>query len=162
VNPPALDVRIRAVEDADLDVFFEHQNDPEAARMAVFRSRDADAFTAHWSKIRKDPSTLQQTVVVDGDVAGNVVSWHQDGRRLVGYWIGREYWGRGVATRALALFLDRDTERPLYAHVAVQNVGSIRVVEKCGFRRVPEAETSASPASPAAPDDVEEVVLVRE
>ena len=42
---------------------------------------------------------------------------------LVGYWIGRRDWGRGIATRALALFLERVTTRPLYAFVAVNNVG---------------------------------------
>jgi len=41
--------------------------------------------------------------------------------------------GQGVATRALAAFLRVVTERPLHAHVAKHNVGSIRVLEKCGF-----------------------------
>src|ERR671922_121773 len=54
-----------------------------------------------------------------------------------GAWIGRSYWGQGVATRALKEFLTRiETTRPLYARAASDNAGSIRVLEKCGFTRV--------------------------
>jgi RimJ/RimL family protein N-acetyltransferase len=128
------DVLLRAVAEGDLPIFFEHQRDPEANRMAAFAARERDAFMAHWSKILVDESNETRAVVVDGVVAGNVVSWEEDsGRRVVGYWIGREFWGRGIATRALAAFLDELTTRPLYAHVAVHNVASIRVLEKCGF-----------------------------
>jgi RimJ/RimL family protein N-acetyltransferase len=91
---------------------------------------------AHWAKIQTDDNNIRQTVVLDDQVAGNVLSWEQDGKRLVGYWIGRRYWGRGVATRALALLLERVPVRPIYAEVAVHNVGSIRVLEKCGFRPI--------------------------
>ena len=72
-------------------------------------------------------------ILVNGQVAGNIGSWPQDGVRLVGYWLGKEHWGKGVATRALIEFLHLVTERPLYAHVAKHNAGSIRVLEKCGF-----------------------------
>jgi RimJ/RimL family protein N-acetyltransferase len=156
---PERGVWIRDVQDADLDVFFAHQLDPEATRMAAFPARDRDAFMAHWAKIRADDTAVQQTVVVDGQVAGNLGCWEQDGRHLVGYWFGREYWGRGIATRALALFLDRVPSRPIYAHVAVHNAGSIRVLEKCGFRPVPAHE---EPHPAAGADDVEEVLLVLE
>jgi RimJ/RimL family protein N-acetyltransferase len=63
-----------------------------------------------------------------------MVSWEQDGEQEVGYWLGQEYWGKGIASRALALFLDQVTTRPLYAHVAKHNTGSYRVLEKCGFK----------------------------
>jgi RimJ/RimL family protein N-acetyltransferase len=148
------EVGIREVVDEDLAVFFEHQRDPEAVAMAAFPSREWDGFLAHWDKIRADDSTLNRTVLVDGAVAGNVASWAVDGERFVGYWIGREYWGRGVATAALGLFLDQDPERPLLAHVAVHNVGSIRVLEKCGFARTDDPPT-------AGDDGVEEILLVR-
>ena len=75
-------------------------------------------------------------MLVDGAVAGSIGSWEADGRRLVGYWIGREFWGRGVATTALQEYVAEVTERPLYAYVAELNRASIRVLEKCGFRRV--------------------------
>jgi RimJ/RimL family protein N-acetyltransferase len=149
-------IRLRTVEDADLDAFFEHQTDPEATEMAAFPARDGERFAAHWARIRADPTVVLRTIVVDGAVAGNIGSWSQDGQHLVGYWIGREQWGRGVATRALSLFVTEVAARPLYAHVAVHNVGSIRVLEKCGFRRDPEQEAAAPP-----PDDgIEELIFV--
>ncbi len=66
-------------------------------------------------------------------MAGNVVSFELAGTRNVGYWIGRQYWGKGIATTALAAFLDQVQARPLYAHVAKHNRASLRVLEKCGF-----------------------------
>ncbi|MGE5829002.1 MAG: GNAT family N-acetyltransferase [Micromonosporaceae bacterium] len=137
------DVSIREVEDGDLDTFFDNQQDPEATRMAAVVPRDRAAFTAHWRRTRADPTTVQRTIVVDGAVAGNVVSWAQEGQRLVGYWVGRSHWGQGVATRALALFLSEVDERPLYAYVAVHNVASTKVLQKCGFERV--AATTVGP-----------------
>jgi RimJ/RimL family protein N-acetyltransferase len=132
---------LRDVMPDDLPIFFEHQRDPAANRMADFPAREWDAFLAHWrTKVLGDASARKKTIVVDGQVAGNVVSWEQAGKRLVGYWIGQEYWGRGVATAALAEFLQHETTRPLHAYVAAHNVGSIRVLEKCGFHRVDSGE----------------------
>jgi RimJ/RimL family protein N-acetyltransferase len=127
---------LREVVESDLDAFFEHQRDPEANEMAIFPARDRAAFDAHWRKILADDSVIKKTIVHEGEVAGNIGSWEQDGRRLVGYWVGREFWGRGLATRALAEFVDVVPERPLHAWVATSNVGSIRVLEKCGFVQV--------------------------
>ena len=149
-------VRLRSVEDRDLDVFFEHQADPLAVEMAAFPARDWDKFAAHWAKVRADETLVARTIVADGMVAGNIGSWQENGQQLLGYWVGRECWGRGVATQALALFVDEVSIRPLYAHVAVHNVGSIRVLEKCGFRRDRLQEAKA----PAPDDGIEELVFV--
>ena len=148
-------VALRDVIPDDLPVFFEHQLEPEANEMAAFPPRERDAFMAHWHKILPDvtagstpnpnprPSTtttytkITKTVLADGRVAGNILSWEEHGRREVGYWMGKEFWGRGVATTALRLLLDLVTTRPLYAHVAKHNVASIRVLEKCGFTPAP-------------------------
>jgi RimJ/RimL family protein N-acetyltransferase len=126
-------VRLRDVTEADLPVLFEQQLDPEAVRMANFPSRDRDAFFTHWHRILADETVGKKTILLDGTVAGNVVTWQTPGERLVGYWIGKEFWGRGVATRALREFLHLETARPLLARVAKHNLGSIRVLEKCGF-----------------------------
>jgi len=87
----------------------------------------------HWGSILRDASVIVRTIELDGDVAGNVVLFGFEGRREVGYWIGREFWGRGVATRALSAFMQEVEERPIYAGVAETNVASIHVLEKCGF-----------------------------
>jgi RimJ/RimL family protein N-acetyltransferase len=128
-------VALRDVVESDLQVFFEQQLEPEATRMAAFPARDHDAFFAHWHRILGEGTGTVKTIVVDGDVGGNVVSWVHDGVTEVGYWLGREYWGRGIATQALAAFVAAVGERPLTAAVAEHNVASMRVLEKCGFVR---------------------------
>ena len=124
---------LRDVVEADIPVLFEHQRDPEAVRMAAFPARDREAFTAHWQRILANDELIKKTILFDGQVAGNIGIFGRDGKRLVGYWIGREFWGRGLATSALAELLTEETARPLYAYVATSNLGSIRVLEKCGF-----------------------------
>jgi RimJ/RimL family protein N-acetyltransferase len=130
------DVRLQEVEEPDLEVFFEHQLDPEAVRVANFPARDRERFMTHWkTKILGDPTVFVRTVTVDGEPAGIVVAWWVEDRRFVGYWFGRQWWGRGIATRALAQFLEQEQTRPLYADPFAGNVGSVRVLEKCGFER---------------------------
>jgi RimJ/RimL family protein N-acetyltransferase len=124
---------LREVVEADIPVFFEHQRDPEANRMALFPPRDSEAFAAHWQRILASDEVEKKTILFEGAVAGNILCFERDGKRLVGYWIGREFWGRGLATKALAELLAEVTERPLYAYVATANPASIRVLEKCGF-----------------------------
>ena len=148
------DVRLREVAASDLPVFFEHQRDPEASRMAAFAPRERDAFMAHWAKVLGDEALITRTILLDGEVAGNIGSWQSGGKRVVGYWIGREYWGRGVATRALSAFLEEIRARPLHAHVATHNAASIRVLRKCGFTPCPDETEALGPPG----DGVEEVV----
>ena len=107
----------------------------------------------HWTTaILGEETAIAKTVLVNGRVAGNVVCFERDGSREVGYWIGREFWGKGVATRALAAFLAEVRERPLFAGVARHNVASLRVLEKCGFVVVDQ------PLEPPE-DGIEEVLL---
>ena len=148
-------VVLRDVVESDLPIFFEHQRDPESVQMAAFPSRDHDAFTTHWAKVRGEPSNIIRTIVCDGQVAGNIGSWVGEHHRLVGYWVGREFWGRGVATAALAAFLAEFKERPLHAFVAQHNLGSIRVLEKCEFVPSPEHDSSS-----AGEDGIHEVLYM--
>jgi len=131
-------VALRPVEPLDAEIFYAHQADPVGAQMAAFASRDRAAYFDHWTRrVLEDPLNIVRTVIVDGAVAGNVVSWlDEDLGRLLGYWIGREFWGRGIATEAVRLYLAEEHERPLHAFVALHNTGSQRVLEKNGFVRV--------------------------
>jgi RimJ/RimL family protein N-acetyltransferase len=126
-------VSLREVTADDLPVFYEHQRVLAATAMAGFPAREWAAFTAHWGRILADPALRAHAIEADGRLAGNVVSFERDGRREVGYRIGREFWGAGVASAALAAFLDLETARPLYAGVVRWNAGSPRVLEKNGF-----------------------------
>ena len=131
-------VTLRPVEPADLPILFEHQRDPAGITMAGVGGRDRQAFDEHWATILADEDSLIRTIVAEGEVAGHVLSFERDGRREVGYWIGRDHWGRGVATAALMAFLGEDRTRPLHAGVLPANGGSLRVLEKCGFAVVGE------------------------
>ncbi|MFA5787703.1 MAG: GNAT family N-acetyltransferase [Actinomycetota bacterium] len=148
-------VQLRDVLPSDLEIFFRHQLDPEATRLAAFPARDRPAFMAHWTRILADRANTIRTILIDGEVAGNIVAFQQAERQLVGYWVGRDYWGQGIATQALTLFLHLVAARPIYAFVAKHNPASIRVLQKCGF--VVCAEDLAG--SRAVDDDVEEVLL---
>ena len=131
-----INLRLREVRDDDLSVFFEYNRDPEAVGMAAFTSKDPDdraAFDAHWARIRAADDVLNRTIEIDGRVVGSVSSYVQDGDTEVTYWLGREFWGRGIATAALAGFLNEQTTRPIYARAVKDNAGSLRVLEKCGF-----------------------------
>jgi RimJ/RimL family protein N-acetyltransferase len=131
---------LREVAESDLDALFEQQADPESSAMAGVPSRDRPAFDAHWRRIRTDESTVIRVIDVDGEAAGHVLSWRAESRRYVGYWIAREFWGRGLATAALAEYLGELRERPLHALVSTDNVGSIRVLEKNGFVAIGPAD----------------------
>lgn len=131
-------ILLRPVTASDLLILFEQQLDPEATAMAAFPSREREAFDSHWAGIMADDTVLLRTIEVDGQVAGSLVSWEMLGEREVGYWLGREFWGRGIATEALSQFLGAAAKRPLFAHVAKHNAASRRVLEKCGFTVIGE------------------------
>jgi RimJ/RimL family protein N-acetyltransferase len=121
------------VTNDDLLVFFEQQNDPDAIKMAAFPPRDYNAFMEHWTNILNDDNVLKRTIIYYDQIAGNIVSFTRSEKREVGYWLGKNYWGHGIATQALSKFIKEENYRPLYAHVAKHNLASIRVLKKCGF-----------------------------
>lgn len=147
-------ILLHDVTESDLPILYEQQLDPEATAMAAFPSRDRESFMAHSAKIMADESVIFKAIVFDGQVAGSMVSWIMEGEREVGYWLGREFWGKGIATRALAEYVEIVKTRPLVAHVAKHNVGSQRVLEKCGFKVIGE-DSYTNPAGVV----VEEFVL---
>lgn len=157
---PGGEIWLRPVEDLDLPIFFEFQRDPDANRMAAFTSKDPEdrvAFQAHWVRIRSDPRITLRTILLDGRVVGSVASFVDEelGKHEVTYWIGREHWGRGIATMALSLFLTEFSVRPIYGRAAKDNLASIRVLEKCGFHVIGADRGFAN----ARGAEVEEVLL---
>lgn len=157
-KPTAGEVVLRDVEEDDLPIFFDYQREPDAIQMAAFTVKDPDdraTFRAHWDKILSNESIAIKTILFNGQVAGNVLSFEQFDEREVSYWIGKEFWGKGIATKALSEFLEYVTERPLYARAAKDNVGSLRVLEKCGFTIAGEDKGFAN----ARGEEVEEYIL---
>jgi RimJ/RimL family protein N-acetyltransferase len=137
-------VTLRPVIESDLPIFYEQQLDPAATEMADFPSREREPYMAHWHKILADPINIQRTILYNGQVAGNILCFVMDGQREVGYWLGRDYWGKGIATEALRQLLQEIPERPLCAHIAKHNIASRRVLEKCSFMlRAPQRGDAA-------------------
>ena len=152
---------LRNVMEDDLPVFFKHQQDRDASHMAAFTSKDPGdwhSFLTHWNKILADKDIIKKTITVQNNVAGNILCFEQLGYPGVSYWIGKEYWGKGIATNALREFLKHVTIRPLYARAAKDNIRSLKVLKKCGFTIF----SVDSGFSNARGEDVEEFVLILE
>lgn len=151
-------IRLRDTELDDLALFFEHEQDPVAVEMAAFTPEDPSnhaAFMEHWQRLLTSEAITKRTILMDGDVVGHIASWTQDGDREVTYWIDRNRWGKGVATAALRMFVAEIDTRPLYARTASDNIGSQRVLEKCGFVVVGHERGYAN----ARGEEIDETVL---
>lgn len=149
---------LRDVKSSDVTIFFEQQLDPEANFMAAFTSEnpyDRAAFDAHWQKILDDRTMLIKTVLYNGQVAGHIAIHSWFGQPEVTYWLGKSFWGQGIATEALYQLLLTVRTRPLFARAAVDNAASIRVLEKCGFTMCGHDKGFAN----ARGEEVEEIVM---
>lgn len=130
--------RLRPVTYEDLLVFYEHQCDPEAARLAGLSPRPRHEFDMYYAKALANPANVLRTIEVDNAPVGHFAAFPRGGRHEVGYWIARAYWGRGLLTRAFPEFLRDVPVRPLHALTAAQNTASIRALERAGFVRESE------------------------
>lgn len=152
------EVTLRPIEDPDLDTLFEFMRDPESVWMAAFTAENPDdraAFDAHMRKIRANPEATNRVIIADGRLAGSIAAFVMEGDTEITYWIGRSFWGRGVASQAVELLLAEVTTRPLYARAASDNAGSLRVLTKAGFEKV---GTDVGYA-PARKTEIEETIL---
>jgi RimJ/RimL family protein N-acetyltransferase len=134
-----VNVALRPIEERDLDFVFEQMRDPESVRMAAFTAADPDdrsAFDAHMARIMSSPETLVMAITSGGRLVGTIGSWVDEGVTEVTYWVGREFWGQGIASAALARLLELVPARPVRARAASDNLGSLRVLQKAGFRPV--------------------------
>jgi RimJ/RimL family protein N-acetyltransferase len=151
---------LRELRDEDVAVLFEQWADPVAMHMAAFTApdhMDRHAFERRLSRLRADETVIVRAIVVDGEVVGTIGSWGDPDEREVTYWIGRSFWGQGIATEALRAYLTVDP-RVRCARVAADNVASRRVLEKCGFRVIAHDRGFAEARS----GEIEELVLRRE
>jgi RimJ/RimL family protein N-acetyltransferase len=151
-------VVLRPISDSDLDAIFEQMSDPMSVQMAAFTAEDPGdrrAFDAHMARVMSTPRVTLRAVTSDEHLVGTISSFVLDGVMEVTYWIDRSYWGRGLASRALELLLQEVTDRPLRARVASDNIGSLRVLSKAGFKPV-GTEVSYAPARHA---EIEETLL---
>ena len=96
-----------------------------------------------WIKIAPSHADTSMAIEVDGEAAGGIgFERHDDVERVsmeIGYWLGRKFWGRGIATAAVkaatAYAFEKFDITRVYALPFDRNVASIRVLEKAGFQR---------------------------
>ena len=153
-----MNVSLRPVEDRDLDPIYQQMTDPESVRMAAFTPEvqtDRRAVLNRIARLRADTSVSFRAIDVDGAAAGTIGSFRIDDQLEVTYWVDRTLWGKGVASAALQILLAETAERPVFARAASDNIGSLRVLEKAGFRRVGVDRGFA----PGRGEEIEETIL---
>lgn len=132
-------VKIRPTEKSDLGVLFQFQLDQEANYLAAFTPQNQATEAAYIEKFTRflhDPTIHMQTIMVDETIAGSIAKFEMKGEAEITYWIGRSFWGKGIATTALQNFLGIENARPILGRVAFDNFGSQKVLEKCGFIKI--------------------------
>ncbi len=130
------DISLRPTEIADLEILFKFQLDKESGYLAAFMPKDPTDKSAYINKHKKlltDPTVNNQTIILNNTIVGSVGKFILDGHAEITYWIDRNYWGQGIASTALKEFLKNEITRPIFGRVAFDNIGSQKVLEKCGF-----------------------------
>ncbi len=129
---------LRPILATDLEILFEQQLDRDAVALSAYPSKDRGEFMRHWDGILKNKAIVARTIVYKEKIAGHILCWKEKYEHRVGYWVGKQFWGRGIASAALTEFLRDVKTRPLFAEVANHNLASKRVLEKCGFELLDE------------------------
>lgn len=130
------EIKLRKTTEEDLHILFHFQLDAEARFMAAFtpkQSLSLEAYLAKHGPFLNDATINNQTILLDGKIVGSIAKFELNGNAEITYWIDKTYWGRGVASRALQQFLQLEKMRPIYGAAAADNIGSRKVLEKCGF-----------------------------
>lgn len=139
MSPNNPNIQLRPTTISDLDTLFQFQTDKEGGYLAAFMPKDPTdkpAYITKYTKLLNDPSVNNQTILVDNVIVGSIAKFVMEGDAEITYWLDRQFWGQGIATKALNCFLDIEPARPLFGRVAFDNFGSQRVLEKCGFVKI--------------------------
>lgn len=123
---------LKSTTNEDLETLFTFQLNEEANYLAAFTSKnpnDKVAYLDKWKKLVTNPDINSKTIFLKNGIVGSIAKFKMDGKWQITYWIDRDYWGKGIATNALKLFLSLEKPRPIYGSVAFDNLGSIKVLE---------------------------------
>lgn len=133
------EIVLRSTLETDLDIFFNIQLEQEGIYMAAFTSADPSnksAYMEKWKRLLVDPTINIRTILYNNEIAGSVSKYEIDGEAEITYWIGKKFWGKGIASESLKDFLMIEKKRPIRGRVAFDNFGSKRVLEKNGFVQI--------------------------
>lgn len=133
------DIVLRRTEVSDLEIFFQFQLDNEASYLAAFTPEnptDRSAYLNKHTQLLNEPTVNNQTIIVNNAIVGSIAKFEIAGEAEITYWIDRNFWGQGIATKALSTFLAIEPARPIFGRAAFDNFGSQKVLEKCGFVKI--------------------------
>lgn len=135
-------VDLRPLEPADLGAIYALQHEKEGALLAGVEGEflDEETFRAKMEAAISD-QTEDLTIfalISDDKMAGYIGCFQGSGGKWqLSYWLAQAFWGRGIATAALAHMLKTLPPvvlgQPIYAAVIDGNVASVRLLEKFGF-----------------------------
>jgi RimJ/RimL family protein N-acetyltransferase len=136
--------RLRQWFGSDADPLVPLANDPYVARYLghVFPQPYTRADAERWLREQSATDTLRNFAIeANGELAGGIGfiigTGERAGTAALGYWLGRRFWGRGIATEAVQTVtqwaFDALRLRRVWANVMDPNVASARVLEKAGF-----------------------------
>lgn len=124
---------------SDLEILFEFQTDAEANHLAAFTQKDSndkDAYVKKYTKLLSDETVNNKTIFFNNEIVGSIAKFEIEGEAEITYWISKDFWGKGIASKSLTQFLEIEKTRPIYGRVAFDNIGSQKVLEKCGFKKI--------------------------
>ncbi|WP_299549034.1 GNAT family N-acetyltransferase [Seonamhaeicola sp.] len=134
-----MNIDLRKTSISDLQTLFEFRLDKDANYLAAFTSEnptDKKAYIEKWTRLLSEEKVHVKTILLDSEIVGSIAKFEMNGNAEITYWIGKEFWGKGIASSALKKFLEVEKVRPIYGRVAFDNVGSIKVLENCGFSKI--------------------------
>ena len=150
-------IELRDTKKNDLEELFRFQTDAEANFLAAFTAKnpvDKTAYLEKYTKLISDKEIVNKTIFLDGEIVGSIAKFLSKGEAEITYWIGKDFWGKGIATQALKQFLEIENTRPIYGRAAFDNFGSRRVLEKCGFEKIGTDKGFAN----ARREEIEEII----
>lgn len=135
---------LRPFRKRDVSAMVKHGNNYDVSKNLrdsfpyPYSAADAEGWVKFTNQ-QNPPRNL--AIATDEEVIGGIgLRLHDDVHRCtaeVGYWLGEEYWGRGIATEALRVFTDYCFSTfaltRIYAGVFERNLASMRVLEKAGY-----------------------------
>lgn len=141
-------IKIRKLKLSDVQDIHENIKEKEITKWTIniphpYPKEGAKSFikSSHY-RLRKKKGydfgiVLKNTGKVIGGISLTNLDWENKNAE-VGYWLGKKYWGKGLTTEAVKLILKFGFEKlklhRIYAHLFEENIGSKRVLEKCGFK----------------------------
>ena len=137
-------------------MFFNWANDPEVTKYMTWNHHknidETKAILSKWVEEYNNPKTIRYGITLknSGELIGgiDVVKFHDDGNPEIGYCLSRRYWNQGIMTEActaLLTYLGSIGYTRAYIAALVDNIGSNRVIEKCGFKFIKRETQVFSP-----------------